>query len=328
LHDGGFHEAASPTARYGSGGGGSGTVIISTETGSPAWLRRGARATRVLLVGVVREFFDDQIPRVAAGVTFYVLLAFFPAVAAFVSLYGLFADIHTALVHLAYLRDVLPGESLRFVGDEMIRLTTAHPSQLSAAFVLSLVFSVWSANAGVLALIEGLNVAYDRKESRGLVRLYLFSLAMTAGGLIVCIAAFVIVVAIPVAEADLGLPALSLSAAARWPVLEGVTVAALAFIYRYGPDRPLYEVRASVLPGSIVASLVWLAGSILFSRYVADFAQYDKTYGSLGAIIAFMVWIWLGLMVILLGAELNASLEQRRRLSAPPDSPIRSGAPK
>jgi membrane protein len=302
-------------------------MVLSTEEGSSAGLRQWVRVGRTLLFGVVREFLDDQIPRVAAGVTFYVLLAFFPAVAAFVSLYGLFADIHTALVHLAYLRDILPGESLRFVGDEMIRLTTAHPSQLSAAFVLSLVFSIWSANAGVMSLIEGLNVAYDRKESRGLVRLYLFSLAMTAGGLIVCIGAFIIVVAIPIAETALGLPLLSLSAAARWPVLEAVTAAAFAFIYRYGPDRPRHA-YISVLPGSIVASLAWLVGSILFSHYVADFAQYDKTYGSLGAIIAFMVWIWLGLMVVLFGAELNAGLEQRRRLNAPPDSPIRAGAPK
>ena len=118
-----------------------------------------------------REFVADDIPTVAAGATFYVLLAFFPAVAAFVSLYGLFADIPTAREHLSYLRGFLPGDVLRFVGDEMIRVTTTQASKLSWAFVLSLVISIWSANAGVSSLITGLNVAYEQKVLLDLVRL-------------------------------------------------------------------------------------------------------------------------------------------------------------
>jgi len=114
------------------------------------------------------EFLADDIPTVAAGATFYVLLAFFPTIVAFVSLYGLFADVHTANEHLAYLRGFLPRDVLRFVGDEMIRVTATHPSKLSWAFLLSLVISIWSANAGVSSLITGLNVAYEQKETRSL----------------------------------------------------------------------------------------------------------------------------------------------------------------
>jgi membrane protein len=112
-----------------------------------------------------REFIADDIPTVAAGATFYILLAFFPAVAGFVSLYGLFADIHAAREHLSYLRGILPADVLRFVGDEMIRVVSTHQSKLSGAFVLSLLISLWSANAGISALITGLNVAYEQKET-------------------------------------------------------------------------------------------------------------------------------------------------------------------
>jgi membrane protein len=262
-----------------------------------------------MFVHAIREFLDDDIPTVAAGATFYVLLAFFPTVVAFVSLYGLFADINTAREHLSYLRGFLPGDVLTFVGDEMVRVTTTHPSKLSWAFLLSLAISLWSANAGVSSLIAGLNVAYEQKEMRGFLSVHLLSLAITVGAILAAIAAFALVVVIPLAESFLGLTGLDLRGLLRWPSLFAGSVALIAVLFRYGPNcQPGGKRR--VLLGAIFASTVWLLGSLGFSWYLSNFAHYDRAYGSLGTLMGFMMWVWLGIMVILFGAELNSEIER------------------
>jgi membrane protein len=255
------------------------------------------------------RFVRDDIPTSAAGTTFYLLLAFFPAVVAFVSLYGLFADIHTASEHLSYLRGFLPADVLRFVSDEMVRVTTTHPAKLSGAFLLGLLISLWSANAGVSSLMVGLNVAYEQKEARGLIATNLVSLGITIGALVACIAAFVLVVAIPVLQTSLGLPSFDLLGFFRWPLLFVGSVALLAALYRFGPNHRRHA-RRRVMLGALFAATVWLLVSLGFSWYVGTFAHYDKTYGSLGTMVGLLMWIWLGQMVILFGAELNSELEQ------------------
>jgi len=281
---------------------------VETEGGQSV-LRHWLKWWSGLFGRAAREFLDDDIPTVAAGATFYILLAFFPAVAAFVSLYGLFADIHAAREHLSYLRGILPIDVLRFVGDEMIRVTSTHPSKLSGAFVLSLLILLWSANAGVSAIISGLNVAYEQKETRGFVTSNLLSLALTVGALLAAIGTFVLLVAVPVAETRVGMSGIDVLELLRWPLLFVGSVAALAVIYRYGPNRKRYK-RRHVLLGSLFASLLWLLMSLGFSWYLGSFAHYDRTYGSLGTMVAFLMWIWLGLIVILFGAELNAEMER------------------
>ena len=264
---------------------------------------------RRMFVHAATEFLNDDIPTVAAGATFYVLLAFFPAIAAFVSLYGLFADIQTAREHLSYLRGFLPRDVLTFVGDEMVRVTTTQYSKLSWAFFLSLGISLWSANAGVSSLITGLNVAYEQKETRSFLGVHLLSLAITIGAIMAVIAAFIVVVAIPVRESFLGLSALHLLPFFRWPLLFASSAALIAVLFRYGPNcKPGGKRR--VFLGAIFASLVWLVGSLAFSWYLRNFGHYDRTYGSLGTLMGFMMWIWLGIMVILFGAELNSEIER------------------
>lgn len=257
------------------------------------------------------RFVRDDIPTSAAGTTFYFLLAFFPAVVAFVSLYGLFADIQTASMHLSYLRGFLPADVLRFVGDEMVRVTTTHPAKLSGAFLLGLLISIWSANAGVSSLMVGLNVAYEQKEARGLIVTHLISLGITIGALVACMAAFVLVVAIPILQTRLGLPSFNLLEVFRRPILFGGSVAMLAALYRFGPNHRRHASRR-VMAGALLATTVWLLVSWGFSWYLGNLAHYDKTYGSLGTMVGFLMWIWLGQMVILFGAELNSELEQLR----------------
>ena len=288
-----------------------GGVLSGSETAeSEVTFRHWASAPWRRMFGhAAHEFLNDDIPTVAAGATFYVLLAFFPTVAAFVSLYGLFADIQTAREHLSYLRGFLPRDVLTFVGDEMIRVTTTHSSKLSWAFLLSLAISIWSANAGVSSLIAGLNVAYEQKETRSFLGVHLLSLAITIGAIVAAIAAFVLVVAIPIAESFLGLSGFGLFALFRWPLLFGSSVVLIAVLFRYGPNCKSGGKRRVFL-GAIFARSVWLLGSLTFSWYLRNFGHYDRAYGSLGTLMGFMMWIWLGLMVILFGAELNSEIER------------------
>ncbi len=255
------------------------------------------------------EFMEDNIMNVAASSTFYILLGFFPAIAAFVSLYGLFADVNNVSAHLSYLRGFLPANVLRFVGSEMVRITTTHPSRLSGTFFISLAFSIWSANAGVLALIAGLNVAYEERENRSWIIGRLISLAITIGVLAVSVGAVFLFLALPVMQDALGIGSLHLLRLFRWPIIYAGTIAILSAMYWYGTSgRPRGHRR--ILPGALLAATAWLGCSFLFSWYVANYAHYDRTYGSLAAVVGFLIWIWLGLMVILFGAELNCELER------------------
>ena len=267
-----------------------------------------------VLLNSASEFMEDNIMNVAAAATFYILLGFFPAVAAFVSLYGLFAKVESVSAHLSYLAGFLPTSVLQFVGNEMVRLTQTHPSKLSGAFFLSLAFSIWSANAGVMALIGGLNVAYEERETRGIIKGRLISLAITLGALLVSVGAVFLFLALPVMQVALGIISLHLLRVFRWPIIYAGTVLVLSAMYAYGTSGKSRGGGRRVLPGALLASTAWLGCSFLFSWYVTNYANYDRTYGSLAAVVGFLIWIWLGLIVILFGAELNCELE---RLHAP-----------
>jgi membrane protein len=261
-----------------------------------------------LVWDTVKEFNQDDIPSVAGGVTFFMLLAFFPAITAFVSLYGLFADVATARQHLSAIAGFLPSAAVQFVGDEMIRIAGGQKTGLSLALVISLLLSVWSANSGMKSLMAALNVAYEEKEKRSFVRLNLVSLAFTASALLLAVIGIGAVVALPAVFATLGIAHFDLAAALRWPFLFAALILGLAVLYRFGPSltKPQWH---WITPGSVIAALAWVAASYGLSWYVENFGHYDKTYGSLGAVIGFLMWIWLGLMVVLFGAELNCELD-------------------
>lgn len=257
-----------------------------------------------------KEFNNDRITAVAGGVTFFSLLSLFPALAAFVSLYGLFSDVATAHEQLNLLAGFLPRDALAFVGEQMLRIADTSHSGLGAAFVVSLALSLWSANAGVKALIAGLNIAYEQRERRGFIRLNLISLTFTFGAVVFLIVAISLVVALPVALSVIGYGGPDPMLWLRWPLMLAVIMLILAVLYRYGPDRRKARWRW-VSWGSAAAAVLWVAVSMGFSWYVANFAHYDRTYGSLGAVIGFMTWMWISTIVVLLGAELNAEIEHQ-----------------
>jgi membrane protein len=267
-----------------------------------------------------KAFNRDNIPQVAGGVAFFALLAVFPGIGVFVSLYGLFSDVDTAQAQLSLLQYVLPEAALQLVGDQMLRLAAARHTGLGVAFLVSLVVSLWSANAGMKALIVGLNVAFEEREKRSLIRLNLLSLSFTVGMLVFLLASIGAIVEAPLALAFLGHQNLALSVL-RWPMLVLAAVAGLALLYRFGPSRN-HEQWRWVSWGSVAAALLWLVASLLFSFYVAHFGSYDRTYGSLGAAVGFMTWIWISTITVLFGAELNSEIEHQTAV----DTTV-SGAP-
>lgn len=261
-----------------------------------------------------REIAADRLTVVAGGVTYYTLLAVFPALGVFVSLYGLFADLAAVREQLAQLSAVIPPQAVTLIGEQMIRLATGETAGLSFAFVVSLLLSLWSASAGMKALFGGLNVAYDEVEKRRFIVRIALTYGFTAALIAFLASVSAILVAAPVALKAVGLRSDWLIAT-RWPLVFAMATVAFAALYRGGPSRTPPRWRW-VLPGAVAAAALWMVGSVGFSWYLNNVATLDATYGSLGAVIGFMLWVWASVMVILAGAELNAEIEHQTALDS------------
>jgi len=261
---------------------------------------------------VARRVDRQRVVLVAAGVTFYSLLALFPGIAALVTLYSLVADPVTIGLQLDKLAFLLPGGAIEIIHDEIARITAQPTATLGLTLAGSLAFSLWSANGGMKALFEALDVVYLEKDTRGFLGVTAVSLAFVVGGIVFAIVAIAGVVAVPIALHHLGIPPLgkSIISIARWPILFVIVAIAIAFVYRFGPDRKHPRWRW-VSWGSASAALAWIATSVAFSWYTENFGSYNKTYGSLGAVIGFMTWIWLSTIVFLIGAEIDSVLDER-----------------
>jgi membrane protein len=275
---------------------------------------RGWREVMRILYGHVSE---HRLTAIAAGVTYFALLAMFPFIGAIVAVYGLFGDTATLGAHLDQLASFLPGGGIEVVGDQLKRAAEGGKTTLSFAFLVSVAISLWSANAGVKALFDALNIVYDANETRGFIALNAVSLAFTAGAVVFLLLAVSLIVVLPNILGSLGLRAATewIVVVVRWPFLLAGIVLALAFIYRFGPCRENAQWHW-ITVGSALTSLVWIAFSMAFSYYAANFGSYNKAYGSLGAMIGFMTWIWLSVMVVLAGAEIDAVLERADRGTA------------
>jgi membrane protein len=299
-----------------------GSAPPGTATGAGADDGRGRQADKPtdipaqgwkdILWRVYEQIGKDRVVSVAAGVTFYALLAIFPAIAALVSIYGLFADPGTIQEHLNALAGLLPGGALEIVGEQVKRITSKGGGALGVGFFIGLATSLWSANAGMKAIIDALNIVYNEEEKRSFIGLNARSLTFTVGAILFLLIALGAVVVLPVALDYLGLGEAGkwMIAVLRWPLLLVGVIVGLALLYRYGPSRDNPKWRW-ITPGSVIAAVLWLAASMLFSWYVSSFGNYNETYGSLGAVIGFMTWIWLSTIVVLLGAEINAEMEHQ-----------------
>jgi len=271
-----------------------------------------ARGWKDILWRVYGRITECRVIAVAAGVTFYALLAIFPAIAALISIYGLFADPGTIASHLDSISSFVPGGAVDVIRDQMNRLASQGAGTLGVAFLVGLAISLWSANAGIKALFDALNIVYGEQEKRSFVRLNLISLGLTLAAIVFMLVAIGLIAVVPVALKYIGLESATewIVKISRWPLLFVVVSLALSILYRYGPSRTEPQWRW-VTWGSIFAALVWIAASLLFSWYAENFGSYNKTYGSLGAIIGFMTWIWLSTIVVLTGATIDAEMEHQ-----------------
>ena len=270
------------------------------------------RGWRDILWRVLWSISENRILSTSGGVAFFALLAVFPGIAAIVSLYGLFADTSTISDHLTLLAGILPFGILQLVADQILVVAKQGNDTLGMAFIIGLLIALVSANSGIAALFDALNVVYNEREKRGFIRFYTTTFLFTLAGIVFVILAIIGVVILPLALRFLGLANATEWPVAilRWPILLLTVGISLGFIYRYGPSRRDARWRW-VTWGSVVAAILWIAASMLFSWYVATFDGYNRAYGSLGAAIGFMVWLWISAVIVLLGGELNAEMEHQ-----------------
>jgi membrane protein len=259
----------------------------------------------------------DRLLAISAGVVFFGLLALFPAITALVSLYGLFTKAATIGDHIAFLSQVMPGPVMNVIADQIGRVVAKGDFKLSIGFAVGLAIAVWSANAGMKAMIDALNIVYEEEEKRGFFKLNLVSLAFTLGAVVCLLLAIGAVVALPLLLDQLGLEHVTnrLVQVGRWPLLMLGILAALAILFRHGPSRREPKWRW-VTVGSGLATVFWTAGSLGFSYYLGKYAHYDVTYGSLGTAIGLMMWMWMTAIVILFGAELNSEIEHQTAIDS------------
>jgi membrane protein len=286
-----------------------------TDIPAPGW--------KDIAMRVYGRIGEDRILVIAAGTVFYGILALFPAIAAFVSLYGLFASPADVANKIGGMSSVLPGGAIDIIGDQMTRVVSQSNGSLGISAIVGLLIALWSANAGTKAVFDGLNVAYHEKEKRGFVSLNISSLIFT-----LCMLAFALVALAAIAIVPNFVDRLALGQAGQWavtigqwPVLLVLVSLVFACLYRFGPSRDEPKWRW-ITPGSVFAAIVWLGASLLFSWYAANFGSYNKTYGSLGAIIGFMTWMWISAIVVFIGGMVNAEMEHQT------DKDTTVGAPK
>jgi membrane protein len=265
-----------------------------------------------IVLRTAHEIMEDRLVALAAGVTFFSLLALFPAIAAGVSSYALFADAGTIGKHLSILSDIVPTGALGIVSDEITRIAAKSDGKLTLGFLVGLGIAIWSANAGMKSIFDALNIIYDEQEKRSFLRLNIESLVFTLAAIAGALLAVVAVVVFPLILAAFGMSSFDapIIAFLRWPALFVLIILGLAVLYRYGPSRRVAKWRW-ISVGSVFAASAWLLVSSLFSWYLGHFADYNATYGALGAVVGMMVWMWLSTIVVLVGAELNSEIEHQ-----------------
>jgi membrane protein len=259
-----------------------------------------------------RQAKEDNISIVAAGVAFYALLAIFPALGAALSIYGFFADPADVSRQLASFAGLLPGDAQSLLERQLSEVSAQPRSALSLGAIVGVALALWSASAGVKTMMTALNIAYEEDEARGFIRYNAAALAMTFSAIVSGLVAISLVAVLPPILEALPLPdwlhwVVSL---VRWPVLAALVIVGLAVLYRYGPSRTMAR-WSWVSWGAVAATILWIVASLIFSWYAANFANYNKTYGSVGAIVALLMWFYLTAYVVLMGAELNSEMEHQ-----------------
>ena len=271
----------------------------SSRSAPPGWVLIGWR--------VFLSIFKHRLLTTSGGVAFFAMLALFPALATIVSLYSLFADPHAIPQRVALLTGVVPTSVIDLMRDEIQSLAARRISTVSTAFLIGLLVSIWSANSGVSALFDALNVVHGETEQRSLLRFYATTFAMTLGAVVYMFIAVIGIMPTTFKFFGLGEKVEDFEALIRWPATLLLSMVWLSAVYRFGPSRSEAKWRW-VTWGSGIAAVLLVAASIALTWYIAEFNSYDRMYGSLGAVIAFMTWLWISVVLVLLGAEVDAAM--------------------
>ncbi|MEN9062281.1 YihY/virulence factor BrkB family protein [Ponticoccus litoralis] len=280
-----------------------------------AWLRAFWR-----LPGRVAE---DRITLIAAGVAFYGLLSLFPAITAMMAVAGLLFDPNAVTEELQSVAQLMPENAATIVMDQARGVAGSHEKGLGLAAILGFALAIWSASRGVGSLMQGINVAFDKRESRGFIRQTFAQLLLTVVLVLGVAMGFAATIVIPTAMkfVPLGDTEQRIIDALRWGAMLGLSVVGVMILYRYAPDRDRARWRWLV-PGAVLATVLWVIGCVGFSLYVENFGNYQQTFGTLTGVVVLLLWLWLSATVLLVGAELNAALDAvNREADLPPDAP-------
>ncbi len=267
-----------------------------------------------ILLRTKKGITEDNLSIVSAGVAFFALLAVFPALAALVSIYGMFLDPATVQNQITALSGILPEQGLELIERQLEQLVASKDGTLSLGAGLGLLIALWSASKGMKALIKAMNIAYQETERRNFLRFNVVAVLFTFEAILFVIFSLTLVVVFPVVLNFVGLSILveKLTSILRWPLLAAFVMVALGLLYRYAPNRK--TPRFSWLSwGAAIATLLWIAMSVLFSQYVSHFGDFNTTYGSIGAVVVLLMWFYLSAFVVVLGAKLNAEMELQTR---------------
>lgn len=275
------------------------------------------------LLRLYQHIDEDYIGLLAAGVAFYFFMAAFPAIAALISLYGLFSDPAFVTEQIDNLSHFVPQESLKILTDQANSIASSSQTALGLGFAVGILLTIYATTKGVKALMQGLNIAYNVRETRNVLILNSTAFTLTFVMMVYMLFALSLIALMPAIFAFIHLPN-SISTTLlwlRWPLLSLSAVGALQIIYYYAPchDKPEWR---WISWGAIVATLFWLGGSSLFSLFVSNFGNYNETYGSLGAVAVLLLWFWLNALTVLFGAEVNSSFRERTSRRAEHPLPI------
>jgi membrane protein len=274
------------------------------KSGIPSTLKR-----------TLTEFREDNLSDWAAALTYYGLLSLFPAIIAMVSLIGIFGDPKTTTSSLTDIVTELGPESAAETFSGPIESIVENRGTAGFAFVLGLALALWSASAYVGAFMRASNVIYETPEGRPFWKLRPLQIAVTLAMIVMlALLAVGLVLTGPVVEAvasPIGLSATAVDVwnIAKWPVMAAIFLLMVAVLYYASPNVQLRGFKW-VTMGSVVAIVVWIVASVAFAFYVANFGSYDKTYGTLGGLVALLVWFWISNLAILFGHQLNAERER------------------
>lgn len=279
---------------------------------------------------LIQSTMEDRVMLISAGVTYYTLLALVPSLAVFVSIYGLFNDRATVNQHIGLLSGIMPAGGVGIIKDQLDRLTATGTGALSLTLILSLLVALWSASAGIKSLFEAMNIAYREREKRNFFVLNVMALGFTLASVVAAFVFVTVVVVIPIV-----LNALYLGKGFEWLIsvssyalMAILLLSGISTLYRWGPSREQARWRW-ISPGAVFSVLAIGAVSVLFSWYAANFSNYNATYGSLGALVGLLTWIWISITLLIMGAELNSELEYqtaRDSTTGPPEPMGERGA--